>query len=687
MPPVPADEQRQSRVRFVRAALLGAAASLILAVWMLIGTEHTLVLDNGLLGSFYDVQGRALLHGHLYVDPSQVSFEGFRIDGRTYIYFGLFPTLLRLPVLLVTHGLDGRLTQLSMVLALVVLQLAGAVLHWRVRGLFAGDRPLSRTDAGAAFLVQLAIGAGSVPLFLASRTVVYHEAELWGAALSLGAFAAIAGLVGGATPRRIAWAGVLAGLAVNARFSVGLGPVLALGALALAVAAGLWSGRRGERAAGWLASFAPRGSAGARTAGLLVAAALIPLAVYAAVNFARFHEPFGIPIDKQVYSRTDPSRRAALAANGGTIFGVKFIPTTLVQSVRPDAIGTLRGFPFVGLPAQAADPIGDVRFDTIEPSLSALTSMPALAVLTLVGIAVLARRRDLRPLACLLVGGAVAFALTLAIAFITTRYLADVLPFLAVAGILGAVALCSSARAGWLLGGVGLLVAAGVAVNGSVGLASQRLFYEASESDRAAFVRTQDDVDRFLGRSPHGLRSAPRLPASPPGSPGDLFAVDRCAGLYVKGLNRDWLPVERTERSGVHRLLVRFPASEPHPEALIGLGSGPRGVVVTSTRTAAGVVIGIRVGGRVVATGDPVPVDPVRAVPVLVTVNWFSGGAFARVDVGDRRGAALAQVPDVRFERAAPGAAGGGAASFAGRIDPVPIDAPVCRAITARAAG
>ncbi len=49
-----------------------------------------------------------------------VGYEGFIVDHRTYMYFGPFPALLRLPVLAVTHGLDGRLTPWSMTVAFVV---------------------------------------------------------------------------------------------------------------------------------------------------------------------------------------------------------------------------------------------------------------------------------------------------------------------------------------------------------------------------------------------------------------------------------------------------------------------------------------------------------------------------------------------------------------------------------------
>src|SRR5436309_1682809 len=216
---------------------------------MLTAGHATLTRDTGLLGSFFDAPGHALLHGHLAVSPSQASFEGFDVGGRTYLYFGPVPALLRLPVLLFTHSLDGRLTELSMLVAFVVLLGAGAVLHWRARRLVRPEAPIGRADAAAAFLLQLALGAGAVPLFLASWAVVYHEVELWGAALAVAATAAVLGVIARPSAARIAWAGVLAALAVNTRVSVGLGPILALGVLSAGCAAAVLAPRleRGGR--------------------------------------------------------------------------------------------------------------------------------------------------------------------------------------------------------------------------------------------------------------------------------------------------------------------------------------------------------------------------------------------------------------------------------------------------------
>src|SRR5688500_12434434 len=106
--------------RLRRAALAGSAVALLIDLVLLLAGHATLLRDPGPLGGIFDAQARAFLDGNLSVDAAKVGFEGFLIDGKTYVYYGPFPALLRMPVLAVTDALDGRLTQLSIVLALVV---------------------------------------------------------------------------------------------------------------------------------------------------------------------------------------------------------------------------------------------------------------------------------------------------------------------------------------------------------------------------------------------------------------------------------------------------------------------------------------------------------------------------------------------------------------------------------------
>src|ERR1700712_808003 len=89
---------------------------------------------------FFDLQATALRHGHLSVPEGSLGIEGFVVDGRTYSYFGIFPALLRIPVQLVTHEFDGRLTVISMAVAWVVFAVMPPRLYWLVRRLLTPDR-------------------------------------------------------------------------------------------------------------------------------------------------------------------------------------------------------------------------------------------------------------------------------------------------------------------------------------------------------------------------------------------------------------------------------------------------------------------------------------------------------------------------------------------------------------------
>ena len=70
--------------------------------------------------NFFDLQTRAMFHGHLSLPNGALGLEGFVHDGRTYTYFGLFGSIIRMPILLITSSLDGKLTTLSILVAWLV---------------------------------------------------------------------------------------------------------------------------------------------------------------------------------------------------------------------------------------------------------------------------------------------------------------------------------------------------------------------------------------------------------------------------------------------------------------------------------------------------------------------------------------------------------------------------------------
>lgn len=661
--------------RFSRAAAAGSLVAVVADLLLLSAGTLDLFPDPGPLGGFYDAQGRAILDGRLAVDPSAAGFEGFVVNGSTYIYFGPVLSLLRLPVLLATDGLDGRLTVLSMAIGFAFLLAAAAWLHWQVRNVLRPGDEIDRTDTVAVFLMQVGVGAGAVPLFLAGRAVVYHETELWGAALAVASLAAIVMVLRRASLARIALAGLLVTLAINTRVPAGLGGVLALLALAALATIGL----------------ALRDQRRLTTAAALAAAALVALGSSAVVNVAKFGEPFGIPLDKQVFSDLEPSRQAALAANGGSLFGVRYLPTTMLQSVRPDAVGTTRSFPYLGLPRDPPVVVGNARFDTLERSLSAVTSMPLLCLLALVGLVAAALRGPPRLLIAVALASAAGAGVSLTIAYVTTRYLADFLPFLLLSALVGLQMLLPAVgrgrhRTALLAGGV-VLVLAGVAVNGSVGLVTQRLLSaEAEQAKRAAFVETQDEIDDLLGRTPRGVASGSALPE--PGPPGDLFVLGDCDGLYV-ATQSEWAPVERTARSGVRDLTVRFPAGRlERPEALATVGAGrDRATVVAGPGNA----ITLRTRAGTVGRGTRPNVPPGRPVDLRLAFDPVISGTYYLSVTLDGRRVVEAPAPYDRLARLRAGVPDGadrGVRRFSGLVRPVASPRPaLCRRLERRRRG
>ena len=588
---------RSPRSRFFVACAIGGLVATVVFAWMItLGSGHFFGRDP--FGGFYDAQARSLLHGHWDIPANAALFERFKLDGRYYMYFGPWPALLRMPIIAFTRDLDGRLTRLSMLVAFMVLLVFAARLAWRACVLVRGDRPPTRATFLAAGGFVFATGCGTPALFLASRAWVYDEAILWAVAWAVvSLYFFIAYLI---EPRRrhLAWACATATLALLSRASVGGVPVVAFGLLlALQVirrVTTLWRGHHlpvRERASGGvLARWLGVSDARANQAPWPVAVALAtPVVLYAYVNHSKFGTLFGIPYDKQdLILAASPARRAVLA-NHGSLVGLRYAPTNLLQYLRPDAIGLDRLFPWITFSARPHI-IGGVPFDNIEPTVSIPAACTLLVVLAIVGI--VATIRAPRPApgnARLEVLRVPILAATFAVAGLTfaaalvQRYEGDVVPLLVVAGAAGLFwlqALLERRRRLVRNFTTGALVAMAVWscwTTLSLTLQSQRLFYFwEPTAAREGFVGSQLDVNNALGLGPPSdVQRGAMLPKTPgSGLPlGRFFIIGDCAGLYVSD-GTVWLPIEPTSASAVfhgsdtllagsHRWRVTFGSPTP----------------------------------------------------------------------------------------------------------------------------
>ena len=427
------------RQRWFRGAGLGGVLALGLQYWMLTaGTWNPLRWDRG--ADFYDVQARSILHGTLAMDQRVLGIEAFGRGDDVYMYFGPVPALLRMPIVGFTQRFDGRLGAMSMLLALVVTLAVVAPMAWRIRTRLLDDRATSRWEVvGAGGLMFMILGGSSL-LFALSRTWVYHEAIVWGVALTMASYAALLLWLDGNGRRFLGWASIAAVLAMLTRPSIGGGAVAALGAVAAGFAVLRLMGRFPQRTR-WLGAFRmferePDGG----SFGLAVAAVALPVATYAFVNWLKFRTLFSVPFDRQGYTLLSAQRQAMLEANGGSLFNVRFLPTNLVGYLRPDTLSVTTQFPFFRVRLSSFT-IGSPVYDLIDLTTGIPVMMPLLVGLALVGAWGVVRTHHstlfvLRPvlLGCLL--GTLA---VLNIGYLANRYQSDFLPLIVI------LALCGSA--------------------------------------------------------------------------------------------------------------------------------------------------------------------------------------------------------------------------------------------------
>ena len=186
------------------------------------------------LGGAYDSQAEHFLRGNVDVDAEAIGHEAMIVNGKTRMYFGPFPALLRIPLNLVCPAEHGKWSRLSGFCAGVLALFAFAGL---VRTALCSSplSPRARNWLGNACVIGFALG--SPLLLLLGNLSIYNEAIIWGLALSLAAllFAFRSRQAeGNALTRALLGFSLCAGCALLSRVTFGapfilIAPILALG--------------------------------------------------------------------------------------------------------------------------------------------------------------------------------------------------------------------------------------------------------------------------------------------------------------------------------------------------------------------------------------------------------------------------------------------------------------------------
>lgn len=640
--------EQDARRRLALAGAAGAVAAFVVFAVVLLSDGRGL-LPHDFYGNFYDLQARAWFHGRWNLPAGSIGIEAFIVHGRTYTYFGPVPSVLRIPVLLATSALDGRMTRISMLVAQAVALWALARLLLAGRSLVTGREPAARFEAVLAGVMVFGLGA-SMTVFLGAVPWVFHEAILWGVAIALwSAYFLVTYVLSGDTPSersllRLVAAGGFAIAALMTRPPVGAGAVAGVAVVALLdLVRALWTSR-GER----VLSDPRRPRAVLVHVGTAAAAVLAAVVIYAAVNQAKFGSLFHLPIEKQTVSQLSPHRLKVIHDNGGSSFSATYVPTNLAQAVRPDAFSWQRSFPFVNFPRWKPNVIGGADFDTIDWSSSLSAAAPLLSLLALLGVAamVVPARLGLedrtRRVLLVLVGMGAAVVTFATFDYLANRYLNDLYPPLALASVVGfwsLTALLGRVRVRrrsvkWLPASA-LVMAAVLALwgawfNAGLGLEASRVLSPTEDGGvRAAWLRTQLDLTPGSGL-PFDVRQEATLPGHP-GPRDQALIVGRCDGLYLS--NGDtWVDVEYGPDSAA-TLTVDGPVHSAR--TVLTTAHAPRRGLQVSLRPSGSHAVRAEIDSRSTGhslRGTPVAVDPGRPLRLSVVLDPYTRLALVEIN-------------------------------------------------------
>lgn len=469
---------------------------LVFGYFVTYGSYQFLVEED--FGNFFDYQAMSMLEGRFDVPDFAIRGEAFVIDGRLYGYFGITPSLLRIPFILFDLA-AGRMSRSLMVVYFVITLLcAFQILRLSIK---TATDPKAEPPAWAIAVFILAVGLGSTILFLGSRSFTYHEAILCGIAFS--ASSSMFAMQWVAQPSKRWWIGAVfcAALTVHARPSVGLFSVTFVSAVAAWLWLKPWSGKLLSGRLPGLSAAEPR-----QTLVSIVVIVLsgIALLSFNAIGYLKFGTFEGAPLRYHVQVASNPERLANVADGN---FYLANIPVNVDAYVTGRHFKIDSHFPYF-FASELPEDDGRVdanRIDHSEPTVAIPYSMPALFVISVLGgICALVFVPQLRGLLIITWLSVLPMASALFAAVdISHRYTGDFVPFLVITSAIGLAALMSSigrARALLILG-VTTLVCLSIVISVALTMEYQDTIWGVDSSVKERYSVLKRSVDEFIGNS------------------------------------------------------------------------------------------------------------------------------------------------------------------------------------------
>lgn len=443
--------------RVSSAATFVVSAVIVLYFSLVASSPITTRPETVRLRRFFTAQAEAMLNGRLWIDRSDGAGECFVADDRCYGYFGITPSLLRLPFLGIANG--AGMTEVFLIVGLL-FGIAGSLVlvHVVFDGIRAG---LASGWSKVAFVSALVIaGPGNLWVQL-TRSTGYEEAIVWASAFAAWGMVALVMWWRTGESRWLGFATLAFVLGANTRPSL---VPLSIAAATVVVAFLIAQRKtiRDSRAVAWATTMA-----------------FFPLATMVGVWFVKFGTFLpSLATNESVMQSSKWSR--VLAANGGHDSWWGFIPTNLVQYLRPDSLIWIDGHLAAVRPSRE-DPLILPPLEGMGIFVTPMASVTALVPAAVLLIAVaLWRTPQLHstmspaPLPRLVsVGIALASWAPLALlainAGVQNRYMGDLAPAIAITAAFGCAAVAEGRginrrlRAGLVIA-IAILAIAGLAI-------------------------------------------------------------------------------------------------------------------------------------------------------------------------------------------------------------------------------
>jgi len=382
----------------------------VVGYWLLVTRFTGELIATEWLSSVYDSLGVNLLHGTAEVAPEAIVWEGLKVNGKTYAYFGPFPALVRICLNAFAPQYSGQWSRVSCLLAgaLSVLAFTLAVVRvTSINGRLSGVR-LEFLRA----IMTLGFGFGTPIVYLISCARIYHEAILWGLCGSMWCVFAISSLCVSRdrVERALLVFASAAFVAILSRVTFGV--AICLVAPVVFVCGG---GSRWWRKAGAI-----------QLRCLLFAPLIGALLAGAWYNYARFGSPFTFFDYSGFYLNAQ--------ALGGE-FNLGRIPDTVWHYLGISARYFSSEPPFLLMPTAQYERPNLFPLDWQEQTISLLVASPWLILCSALGPLRLTEIRDKRLFVVSSLCFSVQVALILTFYFVTQRYTAEFVPLLGLLAI------------------------------------------------------------------------------------------------------------------------------------------------------------------------------------------------------------------------------------------------------------